>query len=361
MVQTATQTEPEQLVETLLDAAEGAFLTFLVDLGDQLGYYDALADAGPNTPGSLAETTGTDPRYAREWLEAQVVSGVLAVDDETAPPAERRYSLPAPHAEVLCATESLDYAAGLPQVVVGSVLPIHAVVDAFRTGEGVPYADYSPDLHEGQARMNRAAFLRQLGPEWIPTMPDVDERLRGEGARIADVGCGFGHSAIGMARAYPTARVDGYDLDRESVETARAAVVEAGFEGRVHVHHRDAADPEIDGDYDLVTALECVHDMADPVGALRTMRRLAGEDGTVLIMDERAGDTFAERTEIEGLLYGFSVTHCLPVGMADQPSAATGTVMRPATLREYADAAGFSSVSVLPIEDFFFRFYRLDP
>ena len=317
MAQTAIDTEKEAFAEWLLGASEGAFAVFTTYLGDQLGYYDALAEAGPLTPPALAERTGTDARYAREWLEHQTV--------------------------------------------VGSLLPIHAVVDAFRTGEGVPFADYSPDLHEGQARMNRSAFLQLLGTEWIPTMPDVDERLRRPGARVADVGCGFGYSCIGIAEGYPDVHVDGYDLDAESVEAAREAVAAAGLADRVEIHRRDVADPEIEGDYDLVTALECVHDMADPVGALSTMRRLAGEGGTVLVMDERAGDTFAERTDIEEVLYGFSVTHCLPVGLAEKPSAATGTVMRADTLEGYAEAAGFSSVEVLPIENFFFRFYRLEP
>jgi len=360
MAQTAIEAETEQFVEGLLEAAEGAFLTATVYLGDQLGYYETLAETGPLTPGELAERTGTDERYAREWLEQQVVTGVLSVEDEAAPADERRYSLPPAHAEALCARDSLNYVAGLPQVVVGSLLPIHAVVDAFRTGEGVPFADYSPDLHEGQARMNRASFLQLLGSEWLPAVPDVHERLAAPGARVADVGCGFGYSCIGVARSYPEAHVDGYDLDEESVEAARENVAEAGLDGRVEIHHRDAADAEIEGDYDLVLAFECVHDMSDPVGALSTMRRLAGESGSVLVVDERAGNSFAERSEIEEFLYGFSVTHCLPVGMVDQPSAATGTVMRPDTLGGYAERAGFSAVSVLPIENVFFRFYRLE-
>ncbi|WP_158059306.1 SAM-dependent methyltransferase [Halorussus halophilus] len=369
MAQQATDAQKEQFAEQLLDAVEGTFTVFTTYLGDQLGYYDALAEVGratePETvaltPSELAERTDTDERYAREWLEGQVVAGVLDVDDPTAGPAKRRYTLPNAHAESLTDEESLDYIAGLLQVAVGSVLPVHAVVDAFRTGDGVPFEDYSPDLHEGQARMNRAAFLQQLGTEWVPTLSDVDDRLRTTGARVADVGCGFGYSCIGIAESYPDANVDGYDLDAESVEAARENVEAAGLGDRVTIHHRDAADPEIEGDYDLVLAFECLHDMSDPVGVLATMRRLVGDDGTVLVVDERAGDSFAERTEIEGLLYGFSVLHCLPVGMADQPSAATGTVMRADTVREYADEAGFSSVEVLPIENFFFRFYRLDP
>lgn len=361
MAQHAAETEKERFIEQLIEATTGTFTIFTTYLGDRLGYYDALAGSGATTPPELAVRTGTDERYAREWLEAQTVLGVLEIEDETAAPSDRRYRLPAGRAEVLTDEESLDYVAGFPQVVVGSTLPVRDVAEAFRTGEGVPFEDYAPDLHEGQARMNRAAFLQLLGSEWLPAMGDVHERLRRSGARVADVGCGFGYSCIGIALSYPGVRVDGYDLDEESVEAARENVADAGLDDRVSIHHRDAADPDIEGDYDLVTAFECVHDMSDPVGALGTMRRLAGEDGTVLVVDERAGESFADRSEIEPFLYGFSVLHCLPVGMVERPSAATGTVMRTDTLREYAERAGFEGFEVLPIENYFFRFYRLDP
>ena len=123
-----------------------------------------------------------------------------------------------------------------------------------------------------------------------------------------------------------------------------------------------AGDSSLAGQYDLVTAFECVHDMSDPVGALRTMRRLAKQNGAVLIVDERVGDTFtAEGNDVEWMMYGWSILYCLPVGMVDQPSAGTGTVMRTDTLRGYAAEAGFSDIEILPIENFFFRFYRLNP
>ena len=123
---------------------------------------------------------------------------------------------------------------------------------------------------------------------------------------------------------------------------------------------RDASDPNFAGNYDLVVALECVHDMSDPVGALKTMRGLAGERGTVLVVDERVGDEFtAASNDVERMMYGWSILHCLPVGMAQEPSAGTGTVMRASTLRQYASQAGFRDLEVLPVDNFFFRLYRL--
>jgi 2-polyprenyl-3-methyl-5-hydroxy-6-metoxy-1,4-benzoquinol methylase len=218
------------------------------------------------------------------------------------------------------------------------------------------------DLREGQAGMNRALFLRSLGKEWLPAMPDVHARLQANPpARVADIGCGAGWSAIAIARSYPKALVDGFDLDELSIELAQTNAEEAGLTDRVQFHVRDAGDPELAGRYDLVAAFECLHDMSQPVKALVAMRRLAHEGGVVLVMDERVGEAFmAKGNDIEWMMYGWSVLHCLPVGMADQPSAATGTVMRMDTLRRYAQEAGFRDVEVLPIENFFFRFYRLN-
>jgi hypothetical protein len=130
----------------------------------------------------------------------------------------------------------------------------------------------------------------------------------------------------------------------------------------VKFHVRNAADPQLAGQYGLVVAFECIHDMADPVTALRAMKHLAGFAGTVLVVDERVGESFStSKNDVDWMMYGWSILHCLPVGMADKPSVETGTVMRPDTLRTYAREAGFKNVEILPIENYFFRFYRLVP
>lgn len=360
MSATTDQTK-DALIERLLKSAGGAFDMFAIHIGSRLGYYAALAEAGPLTSVQLAERTDSQERYAREWLEQQTVTGMLAVEDETAAPKDRRYVLPPGHVEVLTDTESLDYMAPLAQLLVGAVSPLPALLKAFREGGGVPYADYGRDLIEGQAAMNRTMFLKLLGQEWLPQVHDVHARLSAEEpARVADFGCGAGWSAIGIARAYPNARVDGFDLDVPSVEMAQRNVAEAGLTDRVTVEARDAGDAELAGQYDLVTAFECVHDMSDPVAALKVMHKLAGETGAVIVADERVAEEFtAAGNEVEWMMYGWSVLHCLPVGMADHPSVGTGTVMRPGTLAGYAREAGFREVEVLPIENFFFRFYRL--
>jgi SAM-dependent methyltransferase len=247
--------------------------------------------------------------------------------------------------------------------MIGTVLPLPAILEAFRTGGGVPFGEYGADMREGQGGLNRVAFLQQLGQDWLPSIPDVHARLRADPpARVAEVGPGAGWASIGLARAYPKVRVDGFDVDPPSIALANANAREQGVDDRVHFAVRDAADAASAGSYDLVLAFECIHEMADPVAALRAMRQMAGESGAVVVMDERVGDSFAARNDdTEWFMYGFSVLHCLPVGLADRPSAGTGTVMRPETFRRYAIDAGFRDVAVLPIDNYFYTFYRLLP
>lgn len=287
---------------------------------------------------------------------------MIEVQDQQATPDQRRYRLPAAHAEVLLARESLSYLAPFARLAVGVVEPLAQVVQAFRTGGGVPYSAYGRNVREGIADANRLLFTHLLGKDWLPSIPDVYERLQQPGARVADIGCGSGWSRINMARAYPTVHVDGFDLDEAPIADARCDMADSGVADRVSVAVRDAADPVFTGGYDLVTAFECLHDMAHPGEALRAMRGLTAPGASVIIADERVHESFeAPGDQIERLNYGFSVLHCLPVGMADQPSAGTGTVMRPQTLRDYADTAGYRGVEVLPIENDFWRFSRLQP
>jgi 2-polyprenyl-3-methyl-5-hydroxy-6-metoxy-1,4-benzoquinol methylase len=347
----------------LFQAMLGAFDYLHIYLGDRLGLYAALRSLGGATSLELANATSLSERYLREWLEQQAVSGLLDVAESNAEPAARRYTLPAGHAEVLLDQDSLSYGAPFTRMLVGTMSQLPAVLAAFRDGGGVPYPAYGADIREGIADSNRVFFLNLLGTQWFPAIPDVHARLQADPpARVADVGCGSGWSSIAIARAYPTAQVDGFDIDEASITTARANATKEGLESRIQFSTRDAADPEAQGRYDLVVAFECLHDMAHPVEALQAMRGLMAEGGTIIIADERVNDTFtAPGDDVERYMYGFSALHCLPVGMTETPSAQTGTVMRPDTLRQYAAAAGFSAVEILPVEFDFWRFYRLVP
>src|SRR5918911_2524681 len=166
----------DALAGRLFQATLGLFDLFAVYLGDRLGLYRALAEAGPVTSAELAGRTGTDARYVREWLEQQAASGILGVEDVGAPAAARRYRLPAGHEEVLLDPDSLSCMTGLVRLAVGATGPLPALLEAYRTGGGVPYAAYGPDAREGIAAMNRPMFIHLLGSHWLPAIPDVHRR-----------------------------------------------------------------------------------------------------------------------------------------------------------------------------------------
>lgn len=357
-----TTESAEDFADRLVAATLGAQEVQAVYLGHQLGYYAALAGGERLTSAELATRTSTSERYTREWLEHQAVASYLDVDDPSAPATERRYHLPPARAEVLTDELSPMYAAPLAHITATLGRSVDALVEAYRTGGGVPWHAHGDGGRLAQAAANRPLFLGELGRELLPAISTVHAALSA-GARVADIGCGAGWSSIGIALAYPHVTVDGYDLDEPSVELARRHAAEAGVADRVRFHAADVADVaggDRAGTYGAVVAFECVHDMSDPVAVLAAGRRLAAPGAPVVVMDENVGETFSpDAGPIEQLMYGYSITCCLPDGMSRQPSAATGTVMRPATLDAYARRAGFAGAERLAVGNDFFRFYLL--
>jgi SAM-dependent methyltransferase len=358
----APPTDTDALVERLFGAAIDTLEIASVYLGGRLGFYRALADGGDATPGELAARTGTAERYVREWLEQQAVAGFLSVDDPEAEAGDRRYAVPAAHRPVFVDEEDLNLLTPLATLAIGVLRPIDALLDAYRSGGGVPYEAYGADVVDGIGAINRPQFVN-LVADWLGSIPEVDARLRGEPpARVADLACGTAWSSIAIARAYPRVTVDAIDVDAASIDAARRNVAAAGLADRVQPTVHDASDPDLGGRYDLVTIFEALHDMNHPVDALRTVRGSLEEGGSVVIADERVAERFtAPGDEIERFNYGWSVLHCLAVANLDEDSAATGTAIRPDTVRAYATEAGFGRVDVLPIEHDFWRFYRLVP
>jgi 2-polyprenyl-3-methyl-5-hydroxy-6-metoxy-1,4-benzoquinol methylase len=354
-----TADRAEVLAERLFRNAVGTFELFSVYVGGALGLYRVVHARGAVTPAELAAGAGIDERYAREWLEGQAAGGYLEVDGGDVP----RFRLPAGHDEALLDESSLRYAASTARSVVAAVRPIDALLAAMKNGGGVPYADYGEDLHEGQAAFTRPLFEQLLGTEWLPNVPELHERLSSDPpARVADIACGQGRSSIEIARAYPKVVVDGIDSDEASIVRAREHLASSGLGDRVRFHAIDATGGALIGPYDLITIFEALHDMSYPVAVLQAAREALAGGGVLLVADERTEDTFtAPASELERLYYGFSLFHCLPVGMVGEGAAGTGTVMRASTLARYAADAGFSSCEVLPIENDFWRFYLLRP
>ena len=351
------------LATRLFTAALGTMDLWHIYIGQKLGLYARLASAGALTSVDLASHSGMHERYAREWLEQQAVTGILVVDDIAAPPDQRRFRLPAGHAEALLDEESMNYLAPVAAMLVSVAQHMPELLTAYRTGEGLDWAAYGPEMWQGQAALNRPLYVNVLGQDYLKSIPELNAILSGPNARVADLGCGGGWSTIAIARAYPKATVDGYDLDAPSIEQATHAADSAGVSARVQFFALDAATlSDATAAYDLVTIFEALHDVPDPVGVLRSALKMLSEGGVVLVMDERVADEFTvPGDDVERFMYGWSLPVCLPTGMSSQPSAATGTVMRRPTLDGYARDAGCSGVEVLPVENDFFRFYLIRP
>jgi 2-polyprenyl-3-methyl-5-hydroxy-6-metoxy-1,4-benzoquinol methylase len=348
------------LAARLFTAALSTAELFAAYLGVRLGLYAALATRGPLVPAQLAQHAGVAVRYAREWLEQQAAAGIVDVDDVAKDPDRRLYVLPPGHAEALTQENSPFFVAPMALLPVGAVSTVMPqLVAAYRSGEGVPYSAYGGDFHAGQALLNRAIFMQEV-PAWIRRcLKTVDARLSA-GGRVADIGCGAGWSSIGLATAYPAIHVDGFDLHEGSVAEAVRNAAAAGLQQRVHFHARSA--PDTTGGYDLVCIFDALHDMSDPVAVLRTCHRLLSPGGSMLLIEPRAAETFtAPADEIERFLYAVSLLHCLPVGLSSPPSCGTGTVIRPATVRAHAAAAGFRAVDILPVDHRFHRAFHLTP
>jgi 2-polyprenyl-3-methyl-5-hydroxy-6-metoxy-1,4-benzoquinol methylase len=358
-----TQDRSEALVERLFGATIGALELFSVYLGVELGLYPALEDDKALTSRELADRAAIAERYAREWLEQQAVAGLIEVEDTGERPDTRRYRLPAEHARVLCRPDDPAHVAPFAHAIAGIGGVVSRVAEAYRSGEGVPYEAYGAAFRHGQGHINRPTFTHELPGDWLGAMPDVLVRLEAAARpRIADVGCGQGWSTLALARAFPNAWVDGLDADPGSVADGRRHSAQAGLDGRVRFICADAAELPDHGRYELVVILEALHDLARPVEALAAARAALADDGAVLVVDERVADSFtAPGDEVERMMFGWSVTHCLPTQLVEQPSAALGTALRADTVRHLADQAGFARTEVLPVENDFFRLYRLDP
>jgi 2-polyprenyl-3-methyl-5-hydroxy-6-metoxy-1,4-benzoquinol methylase len=351
-------TTEEALTARLVQSTTHALELLSIYLGKELGLYAALGARGPMTAVELAGAAGIAPRYAREWLEQQSVAGFLDVELSNRAADARRYALPSEHANVFVADDHPAHLAPLAQMIAGIGGVLDEVVQAYRTGGGVPYSHFGAAFRQGQSGINRPAFLSDLVTRWIPAAPDLHAALTSRPLRVADVGCGAGWSTQAVARAFPLATVVGFDADAASVDDARRLAATRDVPVRFEVS--DAVALADRGPFDVVLVLEALHDMSRPLEALVAIRQTLTPGGSVLVADENVGEHFhAPAGEVERLMYGWSVVHCLPVSLAEQPSAAIGTVIRPDIVRALATEAGFARFEVLPVDAGFFRIYRL--
>lgn len=302
----------------------------LVMIGERLGLYKAMSEAGPVTPAELAARTGTVERYVREWLLNQAAGGYITYD-----PASGRYTLPPEHAAVL------PNLFGGYQCYLGAARAEDRIAEAFRNGGGMTWGEHHPGVHEGTERFFRVAYEALLVSSWIPALDGVAAKLEA-GAVVADVGCGHGASTVILAQAFPASRFIGYDNHPASIEVARRAASEAGVADRVSFEVASAESiPAPHGGYDLVAFFDCVHDMSDPVAAMRRASEVLAPGGTCMIVEPMAGERPEENmTPLGRALSGASTLLCVPHSLAgDGP--ALGTVASESKIRWAVLEGGF--------------------
>jgi SAM-dependent methyltransferase len=335
----APAVDPDKLMAFVFRAVEeaGAALNCaLVVMGDRLGYYRALVEHGASTPAELAERTGTDEHYAREWLNAQAAGSFVAYD-----PSTGRYHLPPEQAVALTDETSPAFVGGLFQIAHGTACDARHIIEAAATGDGVGWGEHNSDVHVGCERFFRPTYAAHLVNDWLPALDGVVGKLN-SGAWVADIGCGHGASTILMAQAFPASTFRGTDSHAGSIATARERAVESGAGPRISFAAA-AADGLNGGPYDLVTMFDCLHDMGDPIGAARHIRRVIADDGTWMIVEPAAGDHVEDNfTPVGRAYYGFSTLLCTPSSLAQPVGLALGTQAGPARIRDVVTAAGFT-------------------
>lgn len=339
VVQDAPAVDTDKLMQFVFRAVDevGATLnTALVVMGDKLGWYRALAGAGPLTPAELAARTGTVERYVREWLNAQAAGGFVTYDGDSG-----RYTLPPEQAMALTDETSPAYLPGFFQLALGSVLDSPRITQSSQGGAHVGWHDHVHDVLEGCERFFRPGYHAHLVGEWLPALDGVVAKLQ-TGARVADVGCGHGASTVLMAQAFPASTFDGFDYDAGSVATAVERAAQGGVTDRVSFTTAAAAAYPARG-YDLVTTFDSLHDMGDPVGASRHVRESLAPDGTWMIVEPFAGDRVEDNLNPVGrAYYAFSTLLCTPSSLSQEVGLALGAQAGEARIREVVTTGGFS-------------------
>jgi SAM-dependent methyltransferase len=328
----------EAFLGKVVNEVGAAYNTVLTAIGDQLGLYRVLADAGPLSSAELAERSGTAERYVREWANAQAASGFLSYD-----PVAGTYELPPEQAFVLADDTSPVYLAGIFQGAPAVFGMTPRIVEGFRTGQGVGWHEHGQALFEGTERFFRSGYRANLVSEWIPALEGVETKLQ-TGAVVADVGCGHGASTLLLAEAFPNSTFVGFDYHQASIDAARSRAADAGLTAdRVRFEVAGAAD--YPGTYDVVAIFDALHDMGDPLAVARHVRESLTPDGTFMLFEPAAGDQISDNLNPVGrLYYAISTMVCTPASL-DQPGRmALGAQAGPARLGEILTEAGFTRV-----------------
>lgn len=333
-------TAVEAFAQQVAGLITGGATTALMVVGDRLGLYAELARGGAATSEQLAARTGCAERHLREWLAQQAAVGILDHDAATS-----TFRLPPERAAVLAGDDSPASMIGAAPIVTGMHRGIDRLTAAFRSGAGIPWGEQDETIFESTERFFRTGYRTCLLPQWLPALDGVEEKLA-RGIDVADVGCGRGAPLILMAQAFPASRFLGIDIHAGSVEVARARIAEAGLEDRVEVEVNFCQGYPQRG-YDLITFCDVLHDLGDPTASAAYAREALAADGTVMVVEPRAGDDLAETLEtipMAALNYAASTVLCTPNSLSQPGAVALGSQAGAEAVCQVLSDAGFGSV-----------------
>ncbi|MEU9995769.1 class I SAM-dependent methyltransferase [Streptomyces sp. NPDC050848] len=322
--------------QQVITDAGAAVRGLTVALGERLGLYKALAAHGPTTAAQLAARTGTSERYIEEWLHAQLSAGYVERH-----PSAGTYTLPADHVAVLADPDAVTFAAGFFTALKALYATEDLLVDAYRSGDGVGWAEHDAALDTGMGSFFQPTYEHKLVPDWLPALHGVTGKLAA-GGTVADVGCGVGHTTLLIAKAFPKATVHGFDYSEEAVSIARQLAEEAGLSDRV-VFEVASADDYPGSGYDLVTFFNALHDMGDPVAAAQHVHKSLDGEGTWMLVESNVSPADIDtRTPAARMFMALSAVMCLPVAVAQRGPHALGNHSGESAFRAIAEEAGFT-------------------
>lgn len=331
----------EQKLNQFLDRVVGDLAAgyggVMVSLGNKLGLYKAMAGAGPLSSVELARRSNCAERYVREWLNSQAAGGYVIYH-----PTSRTYELTLEQAMVLAQEDSPVFMPPAWEVPASMWLDEEKAIHAFKTGAGVGWGEHSDRLFCGVAAFYRNCYRGSLVSQWLPALTGVEARLKA-GAKVADVGCGHGHSTLLMAKAYPQSHFWGFDYHDGSIQIARDQAQQEGLTDRVTFEVATAKGYPKEG-FDLICFFDCLHDMGDPVGAAKYAAQSLAAGGTVMLVEPFANDRVEDNLNTVGrLYYAASTTLCCAHSLSEEVGTALGAQAGEERLAQIFREAGFKT------------------
>jgi SAM-dependent methyltransferase len=338
-------------------ALGGAMTSSMIHLGDRLGLYRILAEAGAVSSAELAERSGLSERWLREWLYQQGAAGVLEHRDGD------RFELSPEGVAVLADENHPAFGAGFFSHLPQTLAVADRLAESFQSGIGLPYDAFGPEGARGVER-GLAPWMRVfLVPVVLARVEGLTDSLE-RGISVADIGCGAGVALLEMARAFPKSEFHGYDISRHAL--ARAVENRGGAgASNVAFHHADEDPLPGDASFGFVTTLDCLHDMTDPAEAMHSIRGALAPDGVWLIADIKAHDGYTANVEnnpMAAMMYGTSVLSCMSSALSEPGGLGLGTLgLHPGLAQSMTREAGFTRFETLEIDHPVNAFYAVRP